>query len=274
MRPDAIFVRQSEKGIVVDLHSWTTAVELRVDVDRGAEQQQSLVNEVAAEVKEQSAGFFRGAVLAPVLSDNRAPAIEARLEAQRLAQGTLGDESLNGDEIAVPSAILKDTEDEASAFRLSHERTRFAHAGRERFVDDDVQPLRERFESERGMRAVRRRNHDEIDLGRVLPQSCRGVDDACIGVRVGGVTLALRVAGDNDRQPESRRRHDQRCMEGCTREPIADESDPERVRCLTSCHSDDVRDILEGDCRLERVFPSTQSTFLVTTSPGSFHSPL
>src|SRR5256885_14199752 len=101
---------QRHEAVVVRFHTATAAIQLRIHRHDGAKQREGLIDEMAAEVIQQSAGFGRIGLLAPAALRYRAPSFEAGLEAQDVTECTIVREAPNGTEVTVPSPILIDGE--------------------------------------------------------------------------------------------------------------------------------------------------------------------
>ena len=222
-----------DEGVVVHLHALAPAIELGVDVARGTEEQKRLIDQMAPEIEEESAGFFGCAALTPVVSCDGAPAIESRLQAKRGANRILREELPKREEIAVPPTILKDAQHDVASLRFSDNGARFRDGCRKGLVDDDGLLVRDRLERERSVCAIGRGDHDDIEIPRVLPESRHAVDDARIGVRARGIRPTLGVARDDGREPEPRRRHDQRRVKRCAGETVSNETNAKHGRKCT-----------------------------------------
>ena len=240
MRAGAAHVVDGDERIVIHLHAVAPAIELGVDVERGTEEQERLIDEMAPEIEEETSGLFRCAALTPVVPRDGAPAIESRLQAKRGAKRILGEELPKREEVAIPPAILKDTEDDVVPLCFGNDVARFRDGRRERLVHDEVLPVRDCLERERSVRAIGRGDHNEIEVVRVLPESRRRLDDARIGVRARGVRLTLGVARDDGRELKPWRRHDQRRVERCAGETVSNETNAKHARNVPSA---------QGACR-------------------------
>jgi hypothetical protein len=136
MRVDAGFVLESDKGIVVDACSGAARLELSVHGPDRPEQLEGLVDEMAAEVEENTSPLLRRRPLAPTFGNLRAPPLETRLEPKDLAHGFLLQKAAERQEIAVPAAILKDGQHHPALVGFFHETSGLGYVRRERFVDD------------------------------------------------------------------------------------------------------------------------------------------
>src|SRR4249919_2045721 len=101
-------MREREKLVVVDLHAGPAAIELCIHVRHRAKQVQRLIDEMRAEIVEQSAGELRRAALAPSTFRLRTPALESRLEPQHIAERLLGEQTLDRQQLAVPAPVVID----------------------------------------------------------------------------------------------------------------------------------------------------------------------
>ena len=145
MRAHAALVRQRDEGVVVDLSAGAPDVDLAVDADRGAEELDGLIDEVRAEVEQHSAALEGIGRLAPHARPHfGTEALEARLEARDLAEGPLGDQPPERDEVAVPAPVLEDRQPAPGG----EQSPRLGRVRRERLVDDDRQPALEAREPE------------------------------------------------------------------------------------------------------------------------------
>jgi hypothetical protein len=63
-----------------------------------------------------------------------------------------------------------------------------------------------------------------MQLARVLPQLRDGINNSRVWMSAGSGSLPLDVCGDNDREPKSWRRRDERRVKGFTGKTIADET--------------------------------------------------
>jgi hypothetical protein len=191
-------MRQGDEGIIIDFDRWPAPIQLGVNVTGWAEEDQRLVDEMAAEIVQESAGLLGCAKLAPATLWNRPPAIEARFEPIRLAERTFAQQSAHRKEVSIPPSVLKHGEHSPSEPRLINEPTSLGRGWGKRLVHDDVQAGAERGERQRHVRSVRRRDDDEIEVRGVIPEMLRGIEKGGAGVYETRLTLPLRLAG-NDR---------------------------------------------------------------------------
>jgi len=70
-------VAERDEGVVVDFNRRSATVQLRIDVTRGPEENQRLVDEMTPKVVEEPACFLRRALLAPSRFRNWTPSLEA-----------------------------------------------------------------------------------------------------------------------------------------------------------------------------------------------------
>ena len=169
---------QRDERIIVGVDAWPTAIEVGVDVAHGPEENERLVDEMAPEVEEKTAGFVRRAALAPAARRDRSPTLEARFEPDRIADHALRKESPKRKEITIPSSILKWNDEPATTTPRISERARLARRGRERLVYHDVQPGRDRSQRQRNVSTVWRRDRNEIEAEAPVPELGHVVDDA------------------------------------------------------------------------------------------------
>ena len=152
-----------------------------------------MIDEVTAQVVEQSARFVRVASLAPARFGRRTPPIETRLESEDRTERVVGQKPPNGKEVAIPSPILEDGEHQLSAPRFLDQGPAFLGRRREWLVDDDGDARLECLSRKRCMRTIRRRHDHEVQVARHLPQSIRGLDDPCPRMIVLGLSSTRRV---------------------------------------------------------------------------------
>jgi hypothetical protein len=118
MRSNSVRVSEGDERVVVRLDSSATDIELGVHLKAGTEQHERLIDEMASKIEEESPGFFWCSTLTPGSSGNGTPALETRLEAQGMPHCIIGEEALQGEKVAVPSAVLKDSYEATSPLRL------------------------------------------------------------------------------------------------------------------------------------------------------------
>ena len=170
MRADAVGVLQRDEHVVVDLDAGAAAVDLRVDLRDRAEQLQRLVDDVRAQVVEQAAGLGRVAELAPVVLGLGHPAVVAGLEAEHLAELPGIEDLPDGEEVGVEAPVLEDRQADARRLRRGDDLLGLERGRRERLVDDHRQAGLDRPQRERHVRAVRRADHDEVEVAGPLEQ--------------------------------------------------------------------------------------------------------
>src|SRR4051794_31592236 len=111
MRVDTVGVGQGEKEVVIDLRSGSYSAYFGVHTVHGAEERQGLVDEMAAQVEQQTTGHAGVRALTPgTRIDLREPAFIAGFEPVHSAERSLLKERLNSAEISVPSAIVVDAD--------------------------------------------------------------------------------------------------------------------------------------------------------------------
>ena len=77
----------------------------------------------------------------------------------------------DGQEIAVEAAVVIDREDPSRPVSSVDQPFRVGDAGRDRLVDDDVATRLECADAERDVGPIRRRDHDDLDIGSVESSS-------------------------------------------------------------------------------------------------------
>src|SRR5207237_8334477 len=107
--------------------------------------------------------------LAPASFRHRAPPLEARLESEHAAQTSLRHQLLDSDKVAIPAAILEHGEQNTSLSRFGDQRAPCRGGRREWLVAYDGEARRQRSAGERRVRAIRRRDHHEIQLACQIP---------------------------------------------------------------------------------------------------------
>ena len=110
---------------------------------------------MASQIEEEASRLLRRATLSPVVSGNGPPALESRLESKYLPEGVVGEQSAHGEEVAIPSPVLKDGDDAVSAPSLGDESAGLGRVSREGLVDDDMKSSRQRLVCEQGVRAAK-----------------------------------------------------------------------------------------------------------------------
>ena len=193
---------------------------------RRPEQLQRLVDEVAAEIEDDPGALAgRGRVL-PALAELRRPALERRLEAMHVAERALAEQLADGEEVAVPAAILEDDERQpgraAAAMSCSASATDAAkglsmtRAAPEASADEALLEVHVRGRAE----------HDEVEalreqfLGRCRRSRLR--DDP------GGLRTPGRVARRDGLDREARVGGDERSVEDASGEAVADDRRADR----------------------------------------------
>jgi len=74
------------------------------------------------------------------------------------------------------------------------------------------------------VRAIRCRDHDEIEILCAVPEAGSGLDDGSAGVSARGRSLSVSVGGNDERQLKPGRDRDERCVKGLAGEAVANES--------------------------------------------------
>src|SRR5712671_4366452 len=130
---------------------------------RNSEQQQHLVDEMRAEVVEESGAGPRN--FAPAIADVRAIPIDAGFEQNDPSNELSSYRVLNGEKITVPASVLEHREQDVHLLRDSSEMSSFLYGDGERLVDDNIPPGTHRRLSERCVGFIGARDYDEIDIG-------------------------------------------------------------------------------------------------------------
>jgi hypothetical protein len=222
---------EAEEDIVVHLRTGAQRPHLRVHRARRPQQVERLIDQVRAEVEEQATGLLRRPALAPLAHIHlRAPAVEARLEAHRLAERPPGDEPLQRQEVTVPAAVVEDACDNAARSGSFLEPLSVGHARGERLVHHQVEPGLDRGQPERGMLAVRRGDHHQVV--RVRPgEQRRGVrQDLHPGMCSPRLLGSLGVRGDDRGKGQAGNGLDERRVERRPGEAVADQPDADWAR--------------------------------------------
>ena len=228
-RADPVRVIDRDERRILDAAAGTASIHLREHPAGRSEQQQALIHEMRAEIAMRPAGLV--GLLAPLLAD-RAPPLEAGLEAVDRAESPLVEQCSDGLEVAVPAPVLVDGQDPARAFGRLDQRLGLRHVHRDRLVDHDVPPGVERADADRDVGPVRRRDDDHLDLAGV-EQLVDRADDPGPRMLGGGARLATRVGRRDRGQPQPIHPVDVRGMEQSPGQPVADHADTDRARC---CH--------------------------------------
>ena len=138
-----------------------------------------------------------------------------------VAQRALGEQPPNGQEVAVPAAVLKDGQHQPALTRCLDELPSLVGGRCERLVDNDRKPDLEGGECERDMNAVRRRDDDELEPSCMRPDLFGLVEDRHLGVLAERLGATFLVPGHDGGQLEARRRVDERRVEEPAREAVA-----------------------------------------------------
>src|SRR5262245_66234600 len=125
-------------GPVVRLRARTLSGQRRPDAVRQAEEPQGLIDQRRTEVVPQPGAGARA--LTPAIADEGAVSIEVRLEVRQLAERAARDEIRDGEEVAIPAAILESGEHAAGAPGRRCELARFVERRRERLLEHHVLP--------------------------------------------------------------------------------------------------------------------------------------
>ena len=96
-------------------------------------------------------------------------------------------------------------------------------------VHDDVQSRTNGLECKRDMGSIRRRDHSEVQIRRVLPERVGGIEDRRSGMRLLRILMPIAVAGYDRREMQARRRLDQGRMKNGARKPVTYQSNAKRL---------------------------------------------
>lgn len=165
-----------EERVVVGGGAGAAYIGLRVHLHGRSEQDERLVDDMAAQVVQQPADLLRVARLAPAALRLRTPPLETGLEALYVAQLTVRDQAGEGEEVVVPAAVLEDREQQPALLGEGRELPRLGGRTGDRLVHDDRQTGLERGGRDRDVGPVRRGDHDQterVGAVRTLPQLLR-----------------------------------------------------------------------------------------------------
>ncbi len=227
---------EGDEGVVVGLRARPADIGLGVYGDDRAEERQRLVDEMAAEVVEQSADLQRVTGLAPAALGLRPPALEPGLEALDLAEGALFDELADRTEVVVPAAVLEDGQQQTAVGGQRGELLGLGGGRGQRFVDDHREPGLQGGGGQRDMRFVRARQDDQIEVVGAVEEGLGGVDRTDPGMLGAGLRLALGTAGRDGVEVQPVGGGDQRRVKDRAGQAVADEADTERGVTEDSTH--------------------------------------
>src|SRR5450830_1259931 len=217
-------VLQGEEHVVVD--GRRERAKLGVDGDDGTEQLDCRVDEVRAEIEQQTA---RDDVeLLPAMLRDGTPPLPAPLEGVDVAELPRVEHPAERELFGVPSAVLEDRQPAAVRLRGACELSRVVGGGSERLVDDDGQTRLERSVDVGHVRARGARDDDEVELGGTRQHGRDvGVDDDAgpVGPRCG---RTARVAHDDVSDPLTDLAQQARMLT-TPRRPVPDQPDTQRV---------------------------------------------
>ena len=194
-----------------------------VSIDRLglAKQNQGLVDQVRTQVQQHAAPWL----FSPAITNLGAETVEVAFILGDLAQVIPIDQGLECQEVAVPTAVLKDRDRTVDLAGVDGDGARLIKGHGEGLVDDHVLAGGEGRMGLAGVQGVGRGNDHQVDLRISQGPDQIGGDDR--DFREVGPHLG-RVAGDHRVQLQTRRRGDQRRMEGLAGIAIADQGDLER----------------------------------------------
>src|SRR5436309_11202569 len=102
---------QRDEAIIVRFDALTAAIQLCVYGHSRAEEGEGLIDEMTAEVIQQSTRFGGIGLFTPTTLWGGSPPLEARLEAHDVTEQAVSRKAPHGAEVAVPAAILVDGEE-------------------------------------------------------------------------------------------------------------------------------------------------------------------
>ncbi len=205
--PHTVLVLERHERVVVDLGARPSTVDLGIDGQRGTEQPDRLIDQMAPEVEQEAAGFLGVSPFTPrSLADRRPPPFEPRLEPDDRPERVLGDEPAHREQIPVPPAVLEHGEEETS-FRRGDPQAAALLGGRcHGFVDHDREPRLERGQSEGHVEPVRRGHDDQVVLGGPFPERLHIGQHDSVGVNAARARASFGIAGHDRRERHPRRR--------------------------------------------------------------------
>ena len=229
-------MRQRHERVVVDGDAGAARIESRVDAADRAEQQQRLIDQVAAEIEQQPAGFIgrrRASASRPSRPDASARSATRSGRRRRAAPSAISRCSVRKS----PSQrrLWKTVSSVPCARAASMTRRRVGRRGGDRLVDHDRETGVDRGHGQRNVRAIRRGNDHDVQRPRRRPQRL-GVRQAAAasGMRRGGLRAPGGIRRDDSGQPQARRRRNQRAVEDGAGMTVADERDAESPAAATS----------------------------------------
>jgi hypothetical protein len=102
----SVGMRKREKHVVVCRGACPPAIQLRVNLANGTEERHGLIDEVAAEVIEQTTSLLHRTALAPTALQLGPPSLEAGLEALDTSEHSFPDESAERQVLTVPTTVV------------------------------------------------------------------------------------------------------------------------------------------------------------------------
>ena len=191
MGADAIFVRQRHEHVIVALDALTPLIQFGIDLGDRPEQIKRLVDQMAADVKEQSAALVRHAAFLPAAFGCGSPAFQPGFKAQDAAELIARHQSPKRQAFAVPAPYVIGAQGQPARMGGFDHLARFVRRQRKRLVDHHCQPYLQRSQCQGRMTAIGRRDHHQIEVAGFRPQH--------VGVRQhgdagdGGARLGLPV---------------------------------------------------------------------------------
>lgn len=142
----------------------TLRAEIGEDTFRATKENQGLIDEMGAEIEEH-AGTRKGLLSPGTRFERRTEAIEAAFIFSKPSQTIFIKELANGEEIAIPAAILKNAEQAANFAGEANQCVRVGGGDGERLVDHHVLASLQSLCGEVEVGGVGRSDHHEIDAG-------------------------------------------------------------------------------------------------------------
>jgi hypothetical protein len=179
------------------------------------------VDEMRPEIEPETGS--RSGIFAPTLTDERTEAIHVRLEVRDFAEASGLEDGFGGEDVAFPSAVLKDGEKSVLFACDPDELTGLGEVEGEGLVDNNVLACPEGGCGEREVTLIRGGNDDQIHAG----------VRRCFHERTDGDSgevreYALRPAGANNNELKPRNGANKRGMKGLANVAIADKADADR----------------------------------------------
>ncbi len=182
------WVMEGDVEGVFDVGLVAVAADAGGDGFGGTEEGEGLIDEMGAEVHEEAVGVVAG-LLPGGLAGQGAEAVEVRLVGDEAAELASVEDFADGEEVAVPAAVVEGGEDEVAGSGEVAEFLGLGAGGGEGLVDDDVLAGEEGLFCEVEVGLVGGGDDDELD-GWVAEGLFDGAEDAGGGVGFGGLVAA------------------------------------------------------------------------------------